>query len=329
MDPSLVPEPSAASRLAAARRLLDAHRAAEAEAVLRTACAEGHADNPEILFTLAFALLRQGRYAEGFAAYEHREGRLKAETRQLPTPEWDGSPLNGRTILVWTEQGIGDEIQLARFLPRLREMGASRVLLGCQPANVRALRRLGPDAVFARFNPGGGQVGVPAHDCWTLLFSLPHRLGVTFETLSGAPYLRAEAERRGGVAIVERGNPKNPNDAARSIPDGLLRRALPDAELLEPEGDVLDSLERVAGLDLLVTVDTSWAHMAGALGVPCWLLLPAQKADWRWFPRSERTPWYDSLRLFWQQTPGDWSGPIRDVADRLARNRRTGLSPSA
>jgi hypothetical protein len=328
MNRSNAQQPTAAEYLAAARRLLDVHEAVEAEALLRAACAEGHADNPELLFTLAFALLRQGRYAEGFEAFEHREGRAKAETRQLPTPEWDGSPLNGRAILVWTEQGIGDEIQLARFLPRLRELGASRVFLGCQPVNVRALGQLGVDAAFARFNSGGGQVGVPAHDCWTLLFSLPHRLGVTVKNLSGAPYLKAEPKQRGGIAIVECGNPKNPNDAARSIPGGLLRRALPEACLLEPEGDVLNSLERIAGLDLLITVDTSWAHMAGALGVPCWLLLPAERADWRWFPKSERTPWYDSLRLFWQETPGDWSGLISDVVGRLAVNKRTGAPPS-
>jgi hypothetical protein len=329
MNQPVAPQAPAADYLAAARRLLDLHRAVEAEALLRTACANGRADDPELLFTLAFALLRQGRYAEGFEAYEHREGRAKAETRQLPTPEWDGSPLNGRTVLVWTEQGIGDEIQLARFIPRLRELGASKVLLGCQPVNVRALGQLGLDATFPRFNSGGGQVGVPAHDCWTLLFSLPHHLGVTFENLNGAPYLRAQPKQRGGIAIVEHGNPKNPNDAARSIPDGLLRRALPAAELLEPEGDVLTSLERIAGLDLLITVDTSWAHMAGALGAPCWLLLPAQRADWRWFPKAERTPWYDSLRLFWQQTPGDWSGLISDVVARLATNGRTGAPPSA
>ena len=305
--------------LAAARRLLDVHRAVEAEAVVRAACAAGRADDPELLFTLAFALLRQGRYAEGFAAYEHREARAKAETRQLPTPEWDGAPLAGRSILVWTEQGIGDEIQLARFIPQLRGRGAGRVLLGCHPANVRAFDQLGLDAVFPRFNPGGGQVSVPAHDCWTLIFSLPHRLGLAFETLDGGPYLAAEPERRGGIAIVERGNPKNPNDAARSIPDGLLQRALPQAELLEPMGDVLESLRRVAGFDLLITVDTSWAHMAGALGVPCWLLLPAERADWRWFPKADRTPWYDSLRLFWQEARGDWSGVIGEVAARLQR----------
>ena len=76
-------------------------------------------------------------------------------------------------------------------------------------------------------------------------------------------------------------------------------------------------------------VDTSWAHMAGALGVPCWLLLPAERADWRWLPRAERTPWYDSLRLFWQQSPGDWSGPIGEVVARLESNRRAGAAVGA
>jgi hypothetical protein len=315
--------------LTAANRLLDLHRAAEAEALLRAACADGHADKPDVRTALAFALLQQGRYPEGFAEFEHREGRRTAKVRQLPTPEWDGSPLAGRSVLVWTEQGIGDEIMLGRFVPRLREAGAGRVVLGCLPGDVRAFGQLGLDGVFARFRPEGGRIAVPAHDCWTLLFSLPHRLGVTREGLSGAPYLKAEPRRRGGLGIVERGNPDNPNDAARSIPDNLLRRALPEAALLAPEGDLQDSLERVAGLDLLVTVDTSWAHMAGALGVPCWLLLPAERIDWRWLPRAERTPWYDSLRLFWQATPGDWSGPIGEVLARLEANRRAGAAVSA
>ena len=315
--------------LTAARRLLELHQAAEAEALLRAACAGGHAADTEVRTLLAFALLQQGRYAEGFAEFEHREGRRTAKVRQLPTPEWDGAPLAGRSILVWTEQGIGDEIMLARFIPRLRQAGASRIFLGCLPGNERAFAQLGLDGVFARFRPGGGQIAAPRHDCWTLLFSLPHRLGVTRQALSGAPYLQAEPWRRGGIGIVERGNPEHPNDAVRSIPDGLLRRALPAAELLAPQGDLQDSLERVAGLDLLVTVDTSWAHMAGALGVPCWLLLPATRADWRWLPRSARTPWYDSLRLFWQERPGDWRGPIAEVAARLEAARRAGRPLSA
>lgn len=316
-------EPAATS-LAAARRLVEAHRPAQAEALLRAACADGRSDDAAVRTMLGLALLGQGRYPEGFAEFEHREGRRTAKVRQLPTPEWDGGPLAGRRILVWTEQGMGDEIQLARFIPGLRERGAGRIALGCLPPNVRAFGQLGVDAVFARFRPEGGRIAIPPHDCWTLLFSIPRHLGVRRETLSGAPYLTARPRRRGGIGIVEHGNPENPNDAARSIPGGLLRRALPDAELLEPQGDLQDSLERVAGLDLLVSVDTSWAHMAGALGVPCWLLLPAERADWRWLPRSDRTPWYDSLRLFWQASPGDWSAPIAEVAARLEANRRAG-----
>ncbi len=329
MVTSPTPDPPVQSGLAAARRLLDLHRATEAEALLRAACAEGQGDSPEVRMALAFALLQQGRYPEGFAELEHRDGRRTAKVRQLPTPEWDGSPLAGRSILVWTEQGIGDEIMLARFIPRLREAGAARIFLGCLPSNVRAFGQLGLDGVFARFRPEGGRIAIPAHDCWTLLFSLPHRLRVTREGLCGAPYLIAEPRRRGGIGIVERGHPDNPRDADRSIPDGLLRRALPEAALLAPEGDLQDSLARVAGLDLLVTVDTSWAHMAGALGVPCWLLLPAERADWRWLPAAERTPWYDSLRLFWQQAPGDWSHPIGEVWARLAANRRAGAAVGA
>lgn len=276
-----------------------------AEDLLRRALTAHPADT-HLWRTLAPLLLVQGKYREGFQAFEARGERLLAPLTRLAYPEWEGAPLAGRSILVGGEQGLGDEIQFARFLPELRGLGASRITLAVASANVRALAQLGADEVIAR---DAGGVAVPRHDCWVMLASLPHRLGVTLETLSGAPFLTAEPATRGGVAIVERGDPAHPNDASRSLPDGLLQAALPRAELLRPQGDVLDSLRRLAGLDVLVTVDTSWAHMAGALGVPCRLLLPRGAVDWRWMRQRSSSPWYASLTLYRQATPGEW----RDV----------------
>lgn len=298
------------------RELLRLQRAEGAEAALRASLAT--ADDPATHYLLGLALLMQGRYLEGFAEYEHREVRRTTPARRLSFPEWDGAPLAGRSILVFTEQGLGDEIMLARFVPRLRELGASRIAVACQPAMVRVFQQLGVDEVVPRFLPGGGQVSIPRCDVWTLILSLPFHLGLTLDQIRGEPYLRAPAAGGEGLAIVERGRPENPVDAARSIHDGALRQAFPQATVLEPRGDVMTSLTQLAGLDLLITVDTAWAHMAGALGVPCWVLLPFQHLDWRWMRGRGDTPWYRSLRLFRQSRAGDWSDPIRQARSTLA-----------
>jgi hypothetical protein len=284
----------------------------EAEALTRAALAR-ELTNPELWFGLASLLLVQGKWSEGFQAFETRPGRRLSPIRQLPYPEWEGAPLAGRSILVCGEQGIGDEIMFGRFIPALRQLGASRISLAALPTNVRALRQLGADEVF----PREGSVSIPRHDCWVMLASLPHRLGVTLETLSGAPYLRAEPTERGLIGVVERGRPTHLNDAHRSLPPGTLQKALPHAIVVEPRGDVLDSLAQVAGLDVLVTVDTSWAHMAGALGVGCRVLLPAHAQDWRWLRGRLDSPWYDSVRLYRQRTPGDWAEVIGQAVSDL------------
>jgi len=301
---------------AQAAELLNLQRAEDCERLIREALAR----RPTASFGLAtpFALLMQGRYREGFREFECRSSRRHALPRQLPYPEWDG-PLMGRRLLVWCEQGLGDEIQIVRFIPRLRELGASKITLACSPSAVRAFQQVGADLVISR----EGHISIPKHDYWVMAWSLPHRLGLTLDDISGAPYLKAAPLGPGGIGLVERGNPKNHIDRDRSIPDGLLQSAVPQGRLLKADGDIYDSLCRVAALDLLITVDTSWAHMAGALGVPCWLLLPSRGLDWRWMRGRSDTPWYDSLRLFRQRTPGDWQGVLREVAAELVRGLGT------
>lgn len=296
-----------------ATALLARQEAEEAE-LLAVEGLKHHADSPRLRMVLAHALLMQGRYREGFREAEVRVHRAEIPARQLRYPEWDG-PIAGRSILIWGEQGIGDELMMARFIPILRELGASRITVACNPPCVRVMQDAGADLAVGRFGP----VELPKHDCWVAAFSLPYKLGLSLEDISGSPYLSAKPTTRGGIGLVERGNPKNPRDEARSIPSGLLQAAVPQGRLVEPAGDIYDSMCQIAGLDLLITVDTSWAHMAGALGVPCWVLLPRSNLDWRWMRERSDTPWYGSLRLFRQREAGDWRGVIREVAEELRR----------
>jgi tetratricopeptide (TPR) repeat protein len=305
---------------------------------------------------LGMALLAAGRLAEGSAEYEWRwRSERGARLPAIDAPLWDGRPLGSGTLLLWAEQGYGDTIQFIRYAPLLRAQ-ASRVLLVC-PAPLLPLMRSAPglDAVLA------AEAAPPAVDAYVPLLGLPHRLGTRLETIPAAiPYLAAERRRiaalkpllaggRPRIGLVWRGNPKHPNDRRRSLSLSLLRPLLslrgaryfslqlgPAArELAVPAlagrildlssalGDFADTAALVEELDLVITVDTAVAHLAGALGRPCWLLLPFS-AEWRWLKEREDSPWYPTLRLFRQEKPGAWPGVIAQVVEALAQ--RFGLS---
>jgi hypothetical protein len=295
--------------------LLNAGRVEAAEAVFRPLLDSG----PVAHYLLGLSLLTQGRYAEAWPHWESRPGRLR-ELRRLPIPEWTGGRIDGRTLLVLGEQGLGDELQFARFVPALRALGPRQIILACNDPNVRALGQVGADLVCSRIRTRLDEI--PAPDAWVVMGSLAHRLGITLENLPARPYLRAEAKGPPGVGLVARGMSAHANDAHRSMSADLLQAAVPEGAPLTPAGDVQDSLDRVAGLDLLITVDTSWAHMAGALGVPCWVLLPAHACDWRWLQERADSPWYPSLRLFRQTVSGDWSSVLREVREALDAGRQ-------
>lgn len=296
---------------AKAAELVKMQRAEEAEAVIREGLRR-HPGDGDLQSWLPFALLIQGNYRDGFREHEARYARHQTRAQGFPLPEWDG-PIAGRSIFLWGEGGIGDEIQVVRFVKDLRALGASRIVMGCLPENLRAFQHVdGLDEVFSRM-----QFTPPEVECWARTWSLPYHLGLRLEDVSGAPYLRPAHVGGGGIGLVERGNPKNVRDRDRSMPAGTLQQAFPHARLLEPKGDTLDSLNVLAELDLLITVDTSWAHMAGALGVPCWVLLPYRNLDWRWLRGRAETPWYNSLRLFRQPVPGDWNAVVAEVTAAL------------
>lgn len=264
--------------------------------------------------------LRQGRYAEGWRLFEARRGLpvLRTPDVALGCPEWRGEDLAGKRLLVIAEQGLGDQIQFARFLPELARRGAD-VAFACDPAVAPLCAGLGVQAL-----PWSAGRPLPDADYWVLLLSLPLRLGVTLETLDGRPYLSAAPRGSGGVGVKALGSPAQMHDRFRSLPPDQAARLERLGVSLEPEAtgarDLKDTAEIVAGLDLVITVCTSVAHLAGALGKPVWILLAAQGVCWRWLHGRADTPWYDSAVLYRQRTPGDWVEVLDRVeADLAAR----------
>lgn len=266
----------------------------------------------------------------------------------LNRPEWQGEPVAGKTVLVWVEQGIGDTLQFVRYLPALRDRGA-RVLLVVQPAVAEIVATIaGIDEILL---PGALR---PEFDFHVPLLNLPGLLGGSMDQIPAAQgYLlvpptnawRAPAAldtAQFKIGIVWAGNPTHKNDRNRSVPiepflplcaipntawfslqvgaaGGQLATSGADALItdlapgLESYSDTAAALMR---LDLVISVDTSVVHLAGALGRPVWCLLPFAP-DWRWQLWRRTTPWYRSMRLFRQSHPGDWDGVFASVGREL------------
>ena len=276
-------------------------------------------------------------------------------------PFWQGEDLRGKGLLVLAEQGFGDHIQFCRFVPRLAAAGAE-VILGVSAPLQDLMRSLAGTAVLTSLD----EIRSQAYDCWTFVGSLPHRLGVEASSIGmPVPYLAAEPARRQAwrqrlsrspararVGLVWGGRPEADYERRRALSLGALARlgevpgvawyglqhdaragdahARREGLVVEPIsgpelGSFADTAALIAELDLLVTVDTAYCHLAGAIGAPAWLMLPTA-ADWRWSLQRERSPWYPSVRIFRQATPGDWEGVVAQVAQalRLALERPAG-----
>lgn len=270
---------------------------------------------------LAHIHLGRGDFARGWPLFEARRALGAAHIDAPPFPrEWQGEPLAGRSILVWPEQGFGDQIQFARFVPELARRGADVTLVA--PPELSALFA----SLGVRVVERSAEMALPEPDDWIWLQSIPGRLGVTLEDLPRPPYLAAPEARRakwrgfapkGGVGVMWQGR-ATPNPH-RSLPSFEILRPLAEAgaeliELAPPAGgDFADVAAQIERLDLIVSVDTAAAHLAGALGKPCWILLPWFNTDWRWMQGRADSPWYPTARLFRQPAHGDWASVVADL----------------
>ena len=304
-------------------------------------------------FMLAEALIAQGHYAAGWRRYEFRRFQpAMLEGRQhYGKPEWTGQDLAGRTILVEAEQGIGDVVWFARYLPLLGAMGA-RVVFLPRIDMMNVSRRLsGVDHVLVDGEP------LPPFDFHVKLMSLAARFHTTLATVpGGVPYLVADpahaerwaarlpADGRPRVGIVWAGKPAQPRDRFRSLNlDQLvpvlripgvrfhsLQKGPAESQLADLPADIeiaalggsFDDLEdlvaAIGAMDLVISVCTGPAHIAGAMGTPVWTLI-SEPPDLRWLTGREDSPWYPTMRLFRQRVPGRWDDVVERVAGELAR----------
>jgi tetratricopeptide (TPR) repeat protein len=337
------------------------NRPDEAIAAARAALAlRSNTPVPQFHAALALALLQAGAWTEGWREFEWRRRLPPSVPAASRQPDWPGDDLNGRTLLLTAELGLGDQIQFARFAAQAggRKTGGGRIVLETYAPLVRLFSTLpGVDAVVAMGEPP------PHHDVQCPLLSLPHVLGFSQAALAGdIPYLNADpvlrqdwAARLSGlgrprVGLVWAGDPRPHEPAAHAIDQ---RRSLPLARLepllrrpgiafisvqagqaarqtetipadlrprdpMDAVADFADTAALIANLDLVISVDTAVAHLAGAMGKPVWLL-SRHDACWRWLTAREDSPWYPTLRLFRQETPGDWDGVVARLGAALDR----------
>ncbi len=286
-------------------------------------------NHPPTRLQRALTSLLGGPTTDGWADFEHRG---------LPTPPangaaaWAGEPLDGKSILVTAEQGQGDNFQFVRYVDELARRGAARVLVECHASALTLFLGSGFDAVVK------GEA--PATDLYVPMLSLPHRLGTGADVASKRiPYLRADelaatipaptVPSRRRIGLVWQGNPAFLATTLRDFDSDLLSPLMNiegvdwvSLQLGAQHSEIFDQLERpilsanwletarvVSSLDGLVTVDTGIAHLAGAMGIPTFILLPFTP-DWRWGLGTDNSPWYPSARLIRQRAPRDWASTI-------------------
>lgn len=315
-------------------------------------CSDGlraHPEDPNLHWVRAIAHLTLGQFAPGWPEHEWR-WRAKALDRRDERPDsarqWSGEPLAGKTLYVFGEQGLGDTIQMLRYLPLLAARGA-RVLLDVPPTIAPLLPKGSAATVLSPGTP------LPPFDLHCATMSLPCAFGTDENSIpANVPYLAVDGGRKARwtarlpasagpfIGLVWSGNPAHRNDANRSLALSMLASFVPPhCRLVSLQKEVrpgdLEALERYeifhAGgelatfadtaalidcMDLVISVDTSVAHLAGALAKPLWLLLPFAP-DWRWMRDRDDSPWYPSARLFRQGEDRDWKSVLARVQAEL------------
>ncbi len=291
---------------------------------------------PHTHVNLSLALLLTGQYDEGSREYEWRHELPSAGVNALTQPYWTGAPFPGQTLFVWGEQGLGDVLHMARYLPRVKAMGG-RLIVFCRKPVARLVAGIpSVDQVIVRETHRGE---LPPFDLQAPMMSLFALLG--HDSMSEAvPYFRAAtppavaAAGIRNVGLVWQGSRTNKNDRNRSIPRAQMIDALSGVpgmrlhslqlgdesanmpNLTAGSADLADTAEALMRLDLVVSVDTAVAHLAGALGRQVWVLIPFAP-DWRWQLGRSDTAWYPSMRLFRQPRVGDWDTPLGEIRAAL------------
>ncbi len=304
-------------------------------------------DNRRARVELAIALMMRGELRDGFATYEVRKRLPETPVPDFTQPAWDGGPIEGKRILLYPEQGLGDVLLFVRFARELKRRGAT-VLVLCQALLKELLGNVDfIDQVIAEGEP------LPAFDVHASMVSLPHLCGADFDTLAvESAYLRAPADSRIKLGHLDKAKlrigiywaamPNQPLDRQRSVPFAHFMALAGDAELLifSLQGgvhqqdiqqfgagglvhdvgrgifDFAEAASALSQLDLLISIDAPIAHLAAAMGMKTWVLLPST-ADWRWQLGGSHAPWYPSARLFRQTKPGDWDAVFAHVRDEL------------
>ena len=314
-------------------------------------------DNRRARTELAIALLMRGDLEQGFTAYEARKRLPETPTPEFSQPPWDGGPIEGKRILLYPEQGLGDVLLFVRFARELKRRGATVIVL-CQAL----LKELLSAVDFIDEVVAEGEK-LPAFDLHASLVSLPHLCRADFAAVAAeAPYLKPPAESRIKLGRIEKAKlrigiywaamPGQPQDRQRSAPFPHFLALAGDPELLifSLQGgahqkdiqqfgagglvhdvgrgifDFAEAATALSQLDLLISIDAPIAHLAAAMGRNVWVLLPSV-ADWRWQLGGAQTPWYPSARLFRQPKAGDWESVFDRVRAELATLKQQVAEP--
>ncbi|HEV3136524.1 MAG TPA: tetratricopeptide repeat-containing glycosyltransferase family protein [Pirellulales bacterium] len=311
-------------------------------------------DYPEPHFNRSLVFFVQGRFLEGWQEHRWRSKCKKYPARAFQQPLWNGEPFANRTMLVYAEQGLGDTLQFVRYLPLVRERGGE-VLLEVQAAIVPLLRTSGIQGVMATpADLPSFDLQVPLHNLPGIFQTTADNVPDDVPYLTADPELvavwRERLSQHGGfkIGVAWQGEKALEYDRSRSIGLGefaplstapgvklfsLQKNAGSEqltemadrftvhdlgADFDESSGAFMDTAAVMKSLDLVITADTSVAHLAGALGVTTWVALPTPP-DWRWLLEREDSPWYPTVRLFRQSTPGQWTDVFARMTDALRK----------